>query len=321
MAAREKRGRIGTPTEIMIMGALACAFWPTITIAQSAATQSSIPSDGGAVKAGDVIIWKVNKTIQLESDLSGGQTPSPSNAGTAADTAQTVCFPVNGRFDVTSVVAATKSNSAGSSTGATASNTQIVSGHFSSDTALSWFHWRHFHALPGIAPPKPGAPAPQTTSAASACGAAPLAAYDVTYNFTADRLNEQDFYRQGFTWGGLVIPYKYYFSDHSIKSNSSVVGFVGYEGWFPGVSLSGVVALGPGTAPTTSSPGAGSTSNAASSSITAVTYTAALGVIASFGASQTLKAGLMIGRDYQSNPANFPYENKTWMALSIGAGF
>jgi hypothetical protein len=53
---------------------------------------------------------------------------------------------------------------------------------------------------------------------------------------------------------------------------------------------------------------------------TLVTYTAAVGFIAAFG-DGTVKAGLMFGRDYQGNAAAFPYENKTWMALSIGAGF
>jgi len=234
-----------------------------------------------------------------------------------------VCFPKGSRFNVTSVIAASstpKSTTAGSSgtappAGSTLapSNTQQVSGYF--ESGFDPFHpWA---SIPANARPcdsdLPGAAAPV------------IAVTDRTYTFDGQTLAKSDFYREGFTWGGLVIPYKFYFKDKSIKSNSSVVGFAGYEGWFPGVSLSTIVALGGGTAPTPASSSSSTTSKSSTSSMTTntttlVTYTAAVGFIAAFG-DGTVKAGLMFGRDYQGNAAAFPYENKTWMALSIGAGF
>lgn len=436
-------------TTFVLMGALQPTRGATQAGANGA-TQSSIPSDGGAVKAGDVIVWRVNKAITLQSastttssapaatppaaaaaapnaadvaaaakalsqaahDLldAAGPPPDPSASGAqafnamvaatqkadaemnrdvaaataagsavvptlagtqqaasdfvdaAADnvssavsnadrmlakaelliattalkklsaaaraptpaeaSAQTLCFPYDSRFNVTSVVAATKNPIASGTSSATASNTQIVYGHFPKNFSYEIAHPFHFHALPGVTPPKRGDLTPQSPRQSSPCGATvPMPAYEETYAFTSDQLSENDFNRQGFTWGGLVIPYKYYFKDHSIKSNSSVVAFLGYEGWFPGMSLAGVVALGPGTAPTTSNASPAGGGSSASSSITAVTYTVALGLIASFGDSQTFKAGLMFGKDYQGNPSTFPYENKLWMALSIGAGF
>jgi hypothetical protein len=252
--------------------------------------------------------------------------------------AEQVCFPKGSRFDITSVAAATSTNtnsassktSSGSSSNssqksasskggsATPSDTQLVAGHFPSSSG-NWLHWFHENTGQGFMLANDEEPA--TTP----CGAAApkTAVLDTTYYLNADQLAQSDYKREGFTWGGLVIPFKFYLSDKSIKTNSSVVGFAGYEGWFPGVSLSTVVAAGAGTAPvTTSTPTTGNSSAAAGSSnstTTAVTYSVAVGAIATFGG--VVKAGVLIGRDYQGNPANFAYENKTWLALSIGAGF
>ncbi|MGH8258788.1 MAG: hypothetical protein ACREUG_03760, partial [Steroidobacteraceae bacterium] len=181
----------------------------------------------------------------------------------------------------------------------------------------------------GHRPPPPRRAVVATAPASqSPCGPMiHMAGYDTPYEFSADELSKSEFYRQGLTWGGLVVPYKYYLSARSFKSNASAVAFLGYEGWFPGVSLSAVVALGPGIAPSTSSSpassGSGPSSSASTSpgSTTVVTYTVATGLIGSFGDARNFKVGLLFGRDYEGKDAQFPYENKTWMALSIGAGF
>ena len=284
-----------------IAGVFSCSYSNAATTSAPTTTPATIQSDGGIVKSGDVIIWQVNKPITLE--------PNDKAAVTS-----TACFPVRARFNVTSVIAATK-GAPTTASAATPSNTQIVSGHFEASTKNSLLHPFHRNVLP----PKDGGVAP--------CGAGvPNAESDKTYDFTADQLSKHDFYRQGFTWGGLVIPYKFYFKDKSIKSNSSIVGFAGYEGWFPGVSLSAVLAAGAGTTPSTSTSTTATSTTARltptiPSTATLVTYTVATGLIMAFGDSKTVKAGLMFGRDYQGNASAFPYENKWWMALSIGAGF
>ncbi len=117
----------------------------------------------------------------------------------------------------------------------------------------------------------------------------------------------------GFTWGAMVIPYKFYFTDKSFKSNASTVAFAGYEGYFPGISLAGVVALGPGlnSSSQNSSSQSGSNTGGASgtptpttqSSGTFVTYTAAVGFIVTLGGS--FKAGLLVGRDWQGSGSGF----------------
>jgi hypothetical protein len=251
--------------------------------------------------------------------LSDLQTASTGTAKTAdaTSTAAKYCFPNNSRFNVTDVTAASASANSGSagqtSTAAVPSTTQLVSGNFSNSKFGDIVHYIHSPALPL-----------GTTGSPTPCGseATQPVKYGETYTFTADQLAKNDYYRQGFTWGGLVVPFKFYFKDKSIKSNSSVVGFVGYEGWFSGVSIASVAAVGLGLAPgssTSTTSTTTTTSTTSASTSTAATYTAAVGFIATFGG--VVKAGVMFGRDYQGNAAAFPYENKTWMALSIGAGF
>lgn len=232
---------------------------------------------------------------------------------TAPSAARAVCFPSRSRFNVTSVTAASKPSTSGSAT-TTAANTQLVAGHFSSSLIYKIVHPAHGPAIPReyqVRTPTP-------------CGdAAPVPAkLDTTYEFSADQLAKSDFYREGLTWGGLVVPYKFYFTDHTIKSNSSALAFIGYEGWIPGVSLSTIIGVGFGTTPSTSNSsttGTAATSSSSTSTSTVVTFSAGAGWVATFGG--TFKAGLMFGRDYQGKSGNFPYENKWWMGLSLGAGF
>jgi len=154
----------------------------------------------------------------------------------------------------------------------------------------------------------------------SPCGAGThLASYDTLYQFQATPDNISSYDREGVTWGAMVIPYKFYFKDKTFKGNPSTVAFVGYEGWFPAMTLAGVVALGPGIAQTSSSASTTSTTKTTSTS-SAVTYTAATGFVATFGGG-AIKAGLLVGWDWQGSGSNFQYEGKTWLAISIGTSF
>lgn len=228
------------------------------------------------------------------------------------------CAPSGSRFMVTAIspastAAAASTTTSGngkadSATSVSKADTQIIEGVYPDKLQPL-----HFKAIPQY---KGGDQPPQ-----SPCGpGTQIAEYGQLYQFTGAQIKDSAFIREGFTWGGLVVPFKYYFKDKSIKTNSSVVGFAGYEGWLPGVSLAAVVAAGVGASsqPSTMSSGT-SPASSTSNTTTVATYTFGTGVIATFGG--TVKAGLMFGRDYQGNPSAFPYENKTWMALSIGAGF
>ncbi|HWZ63632.1 MAG TPA: hypothetical protein VNX02_11460 [Steroidobacteraceae bacterium] len=151
----------------------------------------------------------------------------------------------------------------------------------------------------------------------------PVVAAGTEYTVSAQDLQKYGSVRAGFTWGAMVIPYKFETSDHSFQAVPTAAGYVGYEGWWPGVSLAHVLALGGGAssstqnAPSGSPPPASGGSN--SSSGTHATYTIALGEMATLGGS--FKAGVLVGRDYQGANTGFKYEGKTWVAVSVGAGF
>jgi len=272
--------------------------------AWSADASSVIPSSGDNVKAGDIIYFRSDAPIFNESVAADGGTPSTT----------TFCAPSKSRFEVQSITAAKSAtptaNAKGktpSATGATPADTQIVVGTFPVRRGL------HRKSVPD-------------KSTATKCFDSPAqpVVMGTPYEFTSDKLDKVSTQRMGFTWGAMVIPYKFYFSDKSFKSNPSTVAFAGYEGYFPGVSIAGVAAVGPGltSVPQSSSSGSSSTtsgSNSTTNTISAVTYTAAAGFIVTFGGS--IKGGVLFGRDWQGSGSGFKYENKTWMALSIGTSF
>jgi hypothetical protein len=123
----------------------------------------------------------------------------------------------------------------------------------------------------------------------------------------------------------MVVPYKFETHDHSFQPAPSVLGYFGFEGWWSGLSLANIVALGGGAASSsvtsagtgtgTTGAGTGSTSPTTSTS-TKPTYTAALGEIATFGGN--FKVGLLVGIDWQGSGSGFRYEGKPWFAISVG---
>jgi hypothetical protein len=276
-----------------------------VTIADGAAATSVIPSSGDAVKAGDIIFFRSDAPIFTEVFPASGK----SAAAEGAAKTNTFCAPAFSRFDVETVTAAATNAAGGANAGqqASAADTALVIGSFPSKSS-----GLHHQALPADMTNKAG-------GLASCKSGAARVNYDTPYEFTSGDFSKVQSQRMGFTWGGLIVPYKFYLSDRSFKSNSSAVGFVGYEGYFPGVSLAGILALGPGTASTSQTTAASGSTPASATSTNSLTYTAAAGFVATFGGS--IKAGVVFGRDWEGTGSGFKYENKTWMALSVGAGF
>jgi hypothetical protein len=317
---------------------------------------SVIPSSGDAVKAGDILFFRSDAPIftevftQSKSD-SGRSNAAPNPALTPATAAtpspaagsapaapvaaptppksspaaeSRLCAPAHSRFNVQSIspaasssavtAAAKDANAAKSDAGnPTPADTQLVVGVF---PRKYWFHMlakNNFRASDKAA--AKGAAGSDTN-----CVGYDEVTYDVPYQFNASDLSKVATQRMGFTWGALVIPYKFYFTDKSIQGNPSTVAFAGYEGWFPGVSLALVGSAGLGVSTGSSNSTTTSTTNGTTGTgSSAAIYTVAAGFIATFGGS--IKAGVMFGRDYESNAAGFKYENKTWMALSVGTSF
>lgn len=311
----------------------------SISGAAGAADASTIPTAGSDIKDGDIIYFRSDAPIFTQ-EFQPTSPPQPP---------VTLCAPMYSRFNVQTVTAGNKSPGKAAANAnppdgkAAAADTQIVIGSFTSDAKLF-----HNSALPfppptekrtalwslrnifasGSSRSSMSGPAKDSATSDAAVSVTcngvagksndpTVVKYDVPYEFTSDDFKKVRSQRMGFTWGGLLVPYKFYFTDRSFQSNTSAVGFVGYEGYFPGVNLAGIVALGPGTTSTTTA--SGTPAAPTTKSTTSVTYTGAAGVIATFGG--VMKFGVVVGRDYQGRSAGFKYENKTWLALSIGAGF
>jgi hypothetical protein len=310
-----------TSVSVLLLGVAVA----NVSYADSSNSSASVtPSSGDAVKAGDIIHFRSAAPIFTKTPFSGGAPVSAVGAAPAAGAARAAgvapaadstiyCSLPDSVFQVQSITAASTSTG-NEEKGTTApANAQLVYGAFPTE---NWVK-RLLHLFPRK---------PDDTSGATACGTYSTIQADVPYQFNASDISKVVSQRMGFTWGALVIPYKYYFTDKSIKGNPSTVAYAGYEGWFPGVSLAFVGSAGLGVAPassnTSNSSGSITTSGSSttsSSTVTAATYTLAIGFIATFGGS--IKGGLMFGRDYQGDASDFKYENKTWMALSVGTSF
>jgi hypothetical protein len=145
------------------------------------------------------------------------------------------------------------------------------------------------------------------------------------YTTTVTQLSHYGIYRQGLTWGALAIPYKYEFHDHSFQAKPSLAAYVGYESWLAGSSVAGVWAVGAGGSSqsaqsTTTTTGAGSsTTTSTNGGGTQALYTMGFGVLFTLGGS--FKGGVLFGKDWAGSGSGFKYDGRTWMALTLGAGF
>jgi hypothetical protein len=163
------------------------------------------------------------------------------------------------------------------------------------------------------------------------------------YKVSVTELGHYGTYRNGWTWGALAIPYKYELSDHSFQARPSAATYVGYETWGPGFNVASILAIGIG-ASSQSSNGSSANGNAATnSSVTSgvnrasstggttsgttstnsggsqALYTAGVGFIFTLGGS--FKGGLLVGKDWAGHSTGFGYEGRTWLAITLGAGF
>ncbi len=135
----------------------------------------------------------------------------------------------------------------------------------------------------------------------------------VVYNVPVTQLS-QTYPTQGsgFTFGILAVPFKFYFSDHSLGGAGTVGGYLGYQFSSVGVDISAVGAAGVGVVPiSTIVNGETSTKNAPSLS-------AGLGLILNLTKNGGFQAGLFVGADWAGTSSGFPYEGKPWLALSLG---
>lgn len=153
----------------------------------------------------------------------------------------------------------------------------------------------------------------------SKCPEGELVKEGEVYAVKKDDLESYGYNRSGWTYGVLLVPYKYHRHDKSFSSETTVGPYIGYrQGWIGfDVSLVGSIGLASLTVPTTAADGSTSTS-------TLQGFSMAVGVISSFRKNKSpIQFGLLIGRDWAGSNSATPYEHegKTWLGAQIGFAF
>ena len=154
------------------------------------------------------------------------------------------------------------------------------------------------------------------TKLGEACLAAGLVSVDSSYTIAKKDLLAHDFKRSGFTFGGLVVPFKFRLGgDNAVTSSSTVAPYVGLTSrhlQFFGVSLNPVVTAGVGFVPIVNpATGASETKSA---------FSFGAGFVMTSSKNEQFSAGLLFGRDVlsKSDRALDPNADKPWLSFYLG---
>lgn len=144
------------------------------------------------------------------------------------------------------------------------------------------------------------------------------------YRIKKSNLEKFGFYRRGFTYGGLVIPFKYYTGgDKRVSGSATVAPYIGWKGldkygirFTP--TFSAGLAFVPINTTTTNEMGMESTTQE-----TKTAFSIAGGLMLSSPENKAFSAGIMIGRDRLSSRDRQadPTAGKTWISVFAGIKF
>jgi hypothetical protein len=117
----------------------------------------------------------------------------------------------------------------------------------------------------------------------------------------------------GWTYGALIVPYKFHTSDKSFASNATVAGFAGYNLGYNAIQFTPVLSAGISTVSVSSTNDKNETvtDNKASAS-------AAVGVVFTFTRTGRFQAGILTGWDWAGENSGYNYNGKPWIAISFG---
>ncbi len=136
--------------------------------------------------------------------------------------------------------------------------------------------------------------------------------------YTMDKaaLEKMDYYRHGWAFGLLTVPYKYQLHDKSFGSALTIGPYVGYR--FADQASSTTWVLTAGIVNNIPVPLANNTGTVNRSG-----FTLAVGWIFSINKGTGLEAGVLFGQDRLGSNAAAPYqyEGKTWASVAIGYKF
>jgi hypothetical protein len=129
--------------------------------------------------------------------------------------------------------------------------------------------------------------------------------------------------RYGFTYGGLVVPFKFELTGKKeFKGSASAAPYMGYRLGFEssGIELAPVVFAGVSNVSATKTTTTAATATTAASSSTSTSDLAAF----SYGAGvigilkQTFQFGVVVGFDHAGSGQGFQYNDKPWLAVELG---
>jgi hypothetical protein len=138
---------------------------------------------------------------------------------------------------------------------------------------------------------------------------------DVEYFVRRSAFASHENLRNGYTYGLLTAPYKFFPKDHSFSSSATIGPYAGWEftvsDWFSAKAI-GSFGLSSVPVTTTNSTGESTTSNKAALSLST-------GVL--FDINKQFQLGLLLGADSAGPNSGYQYNGKPWLAIDIGYKF
>ena len=170
--------------------------------------------------------------------------------------------------------------------------------------------------LGATAKPQEVAAAEAAAAAAKAqCGAVPVATVGQSLLLDPEMLRKSPPERFGWTYGTLVVPYKYQIKgDRSLSGGATLGGYAGFRGspfGSPSLVFMGFAGATKVDVPTTKN------GQAVTESVAGLSY--GVGVLGSI--KDAFKLGLVIGADRVDNKLGYVNNGKTWISFSLGYDF
>lgn len=137
------------------------------------------------------------------------------------------------------------------------------------------------------------------------------------YKIPKDVLVQYGYFRSGWVYGALLVPYKYHLDDKSFSSATTIGPYLGYRMGGLGVETAFIGSFGLSSLSVANPSGSGDTS-------TIQGFSAAIGLIGGVSKSTgPMRFGIMFGKDWAGSNSAVPYkhEGKTWVAVQIGFSF
>ncbi len=146
------------------------------------------------------------------------------------------------------------------------------------------------------------------------CGDIDLAQPGLAIAIDPDTLSNTPPNRHGWTYGTLIVPYKYQFGgDRSVSGGATLGGYMGYRTSLSGSSVAFITFAGPTKVDVAQM----KDGKASTESLAGLSY--GVGLLGTI--KDGFKAGVVLGTDRVAKSAGYPNNGKPWISLSLGYDF